>query len=81
MVRLLMKKEGKEWERVIDVDLNGYFYCCHEIVPHMIGNRWGRIVNVSSQAARSGGQIRGKANSASRFGDRGKIDIEYHKAV
>ena len=43
----------EEWDRVINVDLNSCFYCCHEIVPHMIHNRWGRIINISSVAART----------------------------
>jgi 3-oxoacyl-[acyl-carrier protein] reductase len=66
--RNLWEMTAEEWERVIDVDLNGYFYCCHEIVPHMIGNRWGRIVNVSSQAARSGGQVAGSHYTAAKAG-------------
>jgi 3-oxoacyl-[acyl-carrier protein] reductase len=72
------KKEGKKinlwetsveiWERLIDVDLNGYFYCCREIVPHMIPNGWGRIVNVSSQAARTGGQSAGADYTTAKAG-------------
>lgn len=66
--RNLWEMSIEEWERVIDVDLNGYFYCCHEIVPHMIPNGWGRIVNVSSQAARSGGQVAGSHYTAAKAG-------------
>jgi len=57
-----------EWDRVIDVDLNGYFLCCHEIVPHMILNRWGRIVNISSQAARYGPGRGGSAYITAKVG-------------
>jgi 3-oxoacyl-[acyl-carrier protein] reductase len=53
--RSLWEMDVDEWRRVIDVDLNGYFFCCHEIVPHIIPHRWGRIVNISSLAARTGG--------------------------
>lgn len=66
--RNLWEMGVEEWERVIDVDLNGYFLCCHEIVPHMISNGWGRIVNVSSQAARSGGQVAGSHYTAAKTG-------------
>jgi len=66
--RNLWEMSVEEWERVIDVDLNGYFYCCHEIVPHMIPNGWGRIINISSQAARSGGQVAGSHYTAAKSG-------------
>jgi 3-oxoacyl-[acyl-carrier protein] reductase len=57
-----------EWKRMIDVHLNGCFLCCHEIVPHMIPHGWGRVVNVSSQAARSGGQVAGSHYVAAKTG-------------
>ena len=66
--RTLWEMEVAEWERVIDVDLNGYFLCCHEIVPHMIRNGWGRIVNISSQAARVGGQVAASHYTAAKAG-------------
>ncbi|MDA0785007.1 MAG: SDR family NAD(P)-dependent oxidoreductase [Proteobacteria bacterium] len=43
-----------EWRRVVDVDLNGTFYCCRAVVPHMIAARSGRIVNVASVAGKEG---------------------------
>ncbi|MFO1144311.1 MAG: SDR family NAD(P)-dependent oxidoreductase [Amaricoccus sp.] len=43
-----------EWRRVIDVDLNGVFYCCRAIVPHMLAAGYGRIVNVASIAGKEG---------------------------
>lgn len=42
------------WRRVIDINLNGLFYCCREVVPHLIANGYGRIVNVSSVAGKEG---------------------------
>ena len=53
--RTLWEMSVEEWKKVIDVDLNGYFLCCHEIIPHIIPNGWGRIVNISSLAGRTGG--------------------------
>ena len=43
-----------EWLKVMDLDLNSVFYCCKTIVPHMIKNNYGRIVNISSIAGKEG---------------------------
>ena len=44
----------EEWQKVIDIDLSGVFYCCKTIVPHFIKNNYGRIVNISSIAGKEG---------------------------
>ena len=38
----------EEWERAMQVNINGSFYCARAVVPAMQEARWGRIVNVSS---------------------------------
>ena len=43
-----------EWLKVMNLDLNSVFYCCKAIVPHMIKNNYGRIVNISSIAGKEG---------------------------
>jgi 3-oxoacyl-[acyl-carrier protein] reductase len=43
-----------EWQEVIQVNLNGVFLCCHAIVPHMMANKYGRIVNIASIAGKEG---------------------------
>ena len=43
-----------EWRRVVDVDLNGVFYCCRAVLPHMLEKGYGRIVNVASIAGKEG---------------------------
>ena len=43
-----------EWLKVINLDLNAVFYCCKAIVPHMIKNNYGRIINVASIAGKEG---------------------------
>ena len=43
-----------EWNKVIELDLNSTFYCCKAVVPHMIKNDYGRIVNISSIAGKEG---------------------------
>jgi len=45
---------NKDWQNVLDVDVNGVFYCCKTIVPHMIKKNYGRIVNISSIAGKEG---------------------------
>jgi 2-dehydro-3-deoxy-L-rhamnonate dehydrogenase (NAD+) len=42
------------WKQVIDVDLNGVFLCCRAIIPCMLRENYGRIVNVSSIAGKEG---------------------------
>ena len=44
----------ESWLRVIDVNLNGVFYCNRAIVPLMLATGYGRIVNVSSVAGKEG---------------------------
>jgi len=36
------------WERIIDVNLNGTFNCCHYVIPHMKKQNYGRIINLTS---------------------------------
>lgn len=43
------------WDRVIDVNMKSAFLCCNAAIPHMKKRTGGRIVNVSSIAARNGG--------------------------
>jgi 2-dehydro-3-deoxy-L-rhamnonate dehydrogenase (NAD+) len=44
----------EEWRRVIDVDLHGVFNSCRAVVPLMLKNDYGRIVNLSSVAGKEG---------------------------
>jgi len=44
----------EEWKKVIELDLNSTFYCCKAVVPHMIKNNYGRIVNIASIAGKEG---------------------------
>ena len=43
-----------EWKKVLDLDLNSTFYCCKAVVPIMIKNNYGRIINISSIAGKEG---------------------------
>ncbi len=55
------------WRRVIDINLNGLFYCNRAIVPLLIANGYGRIVNISSVAGKEGNP-NASAYSASKAG-------------
>jgi 3-oxoacyl-[acyl-carrier protein] reductase len=55
------------WLKVIDVNLNGLFYCCRALLPHMLANGYGRIVNVASVAGKEGNP-NASAYSASKAG-------------
>jgi NAD(P)-dependent dehydrogenase (short-subunit alcohol dehydrogenase family) len=43
-----------EWRQVIEIDLNGVFYCCRAVVPVMRTQGYGRIVNIASIAGKEG---------------------------
>ena len=42
------------WKQVIDINLTGVFLCCRAIVPYMLRQNYGRIVNISSIAGKEG---------------------------
>jgi 3-oxoacyl-[acyl-carrier protein] reductase len=58
----------EEWRRVLEVNLGGMFYLCRAVIPGMKARRWGRIINVSSLAAQTGGLTAGTAYAASKGG-------------
>ena len=43
-----------EWNKIVQINLIGTFNCCKCVVPHMITNNYGRIVNVASVAGKDG---------------------------
>ena len=56
-----------EWHRVMAVNLHGAFHCSRAVLPGMMARRYGRIVNVSSVAAKEGNANMG-AYSVSKAG-------------
>ena len=44
----------EEWERVLKVNLTSQFLCCRAVAPHMVKNKYGRIVNIASVAGKEG---------------------------
>jgi NAD(P)-dependent dehydrogenase (short-subunit alcohol dehydrogenase family) len=49
-----LKISKDTWSRIIAVNLTGTFDCCQAVVPDMLEEGWGRIVNISSSSAHSG---------------------------
>ena len=43
-----------EWNKVMNLNLNSVFYCCKAVVPFMLKNDYGRIVNIASIAGKEG---------------------------
>lgn len=75
-----------DWKSVVDIDLNGTFNCCKAVVPFMIKQNYGRIVNISSIAGKEGNP-NASAYSAAKAGvialtkSLGKELAEYNIAV
>ena len=60
--RLLMRMSSDDWDQVLDVDLKGAFLCTRYVIPHLVRQHSGRIINISSVVGISGNP--GQANYA-----------------
>ncbi|HWN80328.1 MAG TPA: SDR family NAD(P)-dependent oxidoreductase, partial [Bradyrhizobium sp.] len=52
--RTVWETELDEWRKVLRINLDGPFICCKAIVPDMIRQNYGRIVNIASIAGKEG---------------------------
>ncbi len=50
----LWEYDVEMWKKVVDINLMGTFNCCRTIVPNMIKNNYGRIVNIASVSGKDG---------------------------
>jgi len=68
--KLIMRMEEEDWDLVIDVNLKGAFNCSKAIIRHMMKQRYGRIVNISSVSGQAGqvGQTNYSASKAGLIG-------------
>jgi 3-oxoacyl-[acyl-carrier protein] reductase len=64
----VMEMPESEWDLVVDVCLKGAFLCSQAVLPIMMANRYGKIVNISSLAARSASVFGGAAYTAAKAG-------------
>jgi 3-oxoacyl-[acyl-carrier protein] reductase len=63
----LWEYDVEMWNKIININLFGTFNCCRAIVPNMINNNYGRIVNVASVAGKDG-NANASAYSAAKAG-------------
>jgi 3-oxoacyl-[acyl-carrier protein] reductase len=59
---LAMRMKRVDWDAVIETNLSGSFFCIQQVMPAMVRERWGRIVNITSVVGESGNA--GQANYA-----------------
>jgi len=50
----LWNYDVKEWNKIVEINLMGTFNCCKSVVPNMIKNNYGRIVNIASVSGKDG---------------------------
>lgn len=58
----------KDWDRVINVNLKGTFFCCKAVIPHMIKQDGGRIINMSALAGRWRASLAGVQYTSAKAG-------------
>jgi 3-oxoacyl-[acyl-carrier protein] reductase len=69
---------GEQWDRVIDVSLNGFYNVTQPLLLPMMGTRWGRIINISSLTGVMGnrGQVNYAAAKAGLHGATKSLALE-----
>ena len=75
---IMLMMEPEQWHRVIDVNLNGFFYCTRRVIEGMVENHHGRIINISSIAGQLGfaGQTHYAAAKAALIGATRSLAVE-----
>lgn len=58
----------EDWQKVININLNGTFYSCCAVLPHMIKQQYGKIINVSSTTAKTPHRNASPSYGASKAG-------------
>jgi NAD(P)-dependent dehydrogenase (short-subunit alcohol dehydrogenase family) len=63
-----LQVDSDEWDVIVDSNLKGTFNCCRAVLPHMVAQRRGAIVNISSLAGRTCSPFLGVHYSAAKAG-------------
>ncbi len=50
----ILDLSAESWRQVIDVNVNGAFHCCKAVIPYMVRQKGGRILNITSVAGKTG---------------------------
>jgi len=50
----IQDQTDEDFIRVMEINVNGVFYCCRAVIPHMLQHKYGRIVNIASIAGKEG---------------------------
>ena len=64
---LLTDMSDEDWDHIIGTDLSSVFYCCRAAIPHMVSQKQGKIINISSMWGTSGASCEA-AYSAAKSG-------------
>jgi 3-oxoacyl-[acyl-carrier protein] reductase len=51
---LILRMKLEDWDAVMRTNLDGAYYCIRAVLPHMVRQRYGRIINISSVVAQAG---------------------------
>lgn len=75
---IMLAMEPEQWHRVIDVNLNGFFYCTRRVIEGMVENHHGRVINISSISGQTGrqGQVNYSASKAALIGATRSLSVE-----
>ena len=65
--RKFLNHDDQVWHRMLNANLNSAYYCSKAVVPMMMENKWGRIINIASTASKVGGKYLA-AYTASKHG-------------
>ena len=67
---LAVRMKREDWDRVLQINLHAAFFACQQVLPGMMKQRWGRIINIASVVGESGnaGQANYVASKAGLIG-------------
>ena len=54
MAPMFVETAPDDWEKILALNISGTLHCCHTVLPAMRERRWGKIVNIMSEAGRAG---------------------------